>query len=374
MNGSNETISPEILPGSGANDLVVGWDLGGVHVKAAAVSQGRLIGVVQVPYQLRQGLAVLDGAFSTLPAWAQAPARHAVTMTGELSALFDDRAKGVASLTDWAVRHCRGEIAIYGGRAGFIPPSEAAYHAGDVASANWHATAAFVASRIPHALLVDIGSTTSDLIPIADGRIAGHGYTDAERLGTGELVYCGIVRTPLMALAERVPFAGREVSLVAEQFATMADVHRLLGTMPPSADQHQTADGRDKSLANSRARLARVVGWDAAEAPDHAWRDLAAYLAELQLRRLQDAAARILSRRRHAAPPPIVGCGVGRFVAERLAARMGLAYRDLSEFVPTDGGDTDYWVSSCAPAVALACLAWHEWEKPGTSWAGLHLD
>jgi len=348
---------PEGAPAE-RDDLVIGWDLGGVHVKAAAVVQGRVLAAVQAPYQLRRGLAVLDGAFSGLPDWAQRPARHAVTMTGELSALFDDRAQGVAALTEWAVRHCRGEVEIYGGRAGFLPPSLAAARADDVASANWHATATFVASRMKRALLVDIGSTTSDLIPIEDDAVTGKGYSDAERLATGELVYCGVVRTPLMAMAERVPFAGDDVFLVAEQFATIADVHRLLGILPAAADQHDTADGRDKSLANSRARLARVVGWDAADAPEHAWRDLAAHFAELQVRRLHDAAARILSRRRHRELPPIVGCGVGRFVAERLAARMGLPYHDLSELVPTGGGDGSYWVSSCAPVVALACLAW----------------
>ena len=351
--------------GSGRSDsfTVLGWDLGGVHVKVAAVCGGKLVAATQAPYQLRQGLGVLDGAFDALPDWARAPAQHAVTMTGELSALFENRSKGVEALTDWAVRHCRGEVTIYGGRAGFLSPEQVAVHAGDVASANWHATAAFVASRLPDALLIDIGSTTSDLIPIEDGGIVSTGYTDAERLGSGELVYTGVVRTPIMALAERLPFAGRDVSLVAEHFATVADVHRLLGTLPPAADQHDSADGRDKSLAATRARLARVVGQDAADAPDHVWDDLAAHLAELQLRRLHDAAIHILSRRRHARLPPMVGCGVGRFVAERLAARMGLAYRDLAELVPASGGDNDYWVSSCAPAVTLACLTWTKFRK-----------
>lgn len=340
-----------------ADDLVLGWDLGGVHVKVAAVAQGRLKAVTQAPYQLRQGLAVLDGAFAALPAWARQARRHAVTMTGELSALFDDRTAGVAALTDWATRHCQGDIAIYGGRVGFLPPHHAAGHAVDVASANWHATAAFVASRLPNALLVDIGSTTSDLIPVEQGRITGIGYTDAERLASGELVYAGVVRTPLMSLAEKLPFQGRDVALVAEHFATIADVHRLLGTLPEEADQHDTADGRDKSLASSRARLARIVGQDADDAPDHVWSELAAHFAELQLRRLHDAAVRILSRRKAAARPPLVGCGVGRFAVQALATRMGLAYHDLADLVPSADGSKSYWASSCAPAVSLALLA-----------------
>ncbi|MGO4335622.1 hydantoinase/oxoprolinase family protein [Labrys sp. KB_33_2] len=358
---STEHHDPEIAGG----DLVLGWDLGGVHVKVAAVAQGRLLAVTQAPYQLRQGLAVLDRAFAALPAWSRQARRHAVTMTGELSALFDDRATGVAALTDWATRHCQGEIAIYGGRTGFLPPHRAVAHAVDVASANWHATAAFVASRLPNALLVDIGSTTSDLIPIEEGSVAGLGYTDAERLASGELVYAGVVRTPLMSLADRLPFQGQDVTLVAEHFATIADVHRLLGTLPEEADQHDTADGRDKSLASTRTRLARVVGQDAGDAPDHVWSELAAHFAELQLRRLHDAAARILSRRKGEARPPLVGCGVGRFVAQALATRMGLAYHDLADLVPSSDGSKSYWASSCAPAVSLALLAAEQTVIPG---------
>ena len=352
------------------NDLVLGWDLGGVHVKVAAVAQGRLLAVTQEPYQIRQGLGVLDRAFAALPSWAREARHHAVTMTGELSALFDDRAAGVAALTDWATRHCQGEIAIYGGRAGFLPPHRAAAHAVDVASANWHATAAFVASRLPNALLVDVGSTTSDLIPIEEGRITGLGYTDAERLASGELVYAGVVRTPLMSLAERLPFQGQDVTLVAEHFATIADVHRLLGTLPEEADQHDTADGRDKSLASTRTRLARVVGQDASDAPDHVWNELAAHFAELQLRRLHDATARILSRRRGEARPPLVGCGVGRFVVQALATRMGLAYHDLADLVPSADGSKSYWASSCAPAVSLALLAADQSVIPGEPYRG----
>jgi probable H4MPT-linked C1 transfer pathway protein len=352
-------LSSQSKLGPDDRDFVLGWDIGGVHLKVAAVEKGRIVGAAQAPYQLRQGLDVVTGALTALPEWARREAHNAVTMTGELSALFDDRASGVAELVDWARRHCHGTIAIYGGRAGFLSPAAAKDHAADIASANWHATAAFLATRLRDALLVDIGSTTADLIPIQNGRVAAVGYTDAERLVCGELVYTGAVRTPVMSLAERLPFAGREATLVAEHFATIADVHRLTGTLPPAADQHDTADGRDKSLAATRSRLARMVGHDAADAPDHAWDELARYIAELQLRRLHDAAARILSRRQDAPPPSIVGCGVGRFIAEGLATRMGLAYRDLATLIPSTSADRDFWVSSCAPAVAVACLAAH---------------
>ena len=335
---------------------VIGWDVGGVNLKAAAIAGGKVVAAAEAPYQIRRGLGVIGEALAAMPDWARQPAHHAVTMTAELSAVFDDRRAGVAALCGWARDHLAGPIEVYAGRDGFVAIDAAPARALAVASANWHATAAFLASKTPDALLVDIGSTTTDLILVEDGSVAALGSTDAERLAFGELVYCGAIRTPLMALAERLPFAGFETRLVAEQFCTIADIHRLTGDLPDGIDRHDTADGRDKSLAASRARLARLIGHDAADAPDHAWDDLASFLAEVQLRRLHDAAARILSRRVAAPRPLLVGCGLGRFLARRLAERMSLPYRDLAEFVPL-GGDCGDWASTCAPAVAVACLA-----------------
>jgi probable H4MPT-linked C1 transfer pathway protein len=336
---------------------LLGWDIGGVHLKVAAMSGGRIVAAAQAPYQIRRGLGVVSDALAELPDWARSAPRHAVTMTAELSALFDDRPAGVAALAEWARTSLSGRVSIYGGRAGFLEPGNAASHALDIASANWHATAAFLATRQRDALLVDIGSTTTDVIPIVAGAVAAHGYTDGERLATAELVYTGAVRTPIMALADRLPFSGTDVTLVAEHFATIADVHRLAGGMPPEVDQQETADGRDKSLAASRARLARVLGRDAMDASDGAWDGLARHIAELQLRRLQDACARVLSRPDVATMPPLVGCGAGSFLAARLAARLGLAYRDFASFVPLAEEAGGFWLATCAPAVSVACLA-----------------
>src|SRR6185503_8193489 len=64
-----------------------------------------------------------------------------------------------------------------------------------VAAANWAATAHLVAKTTPTCVLIDIGSTTTDIIPIIDGRVAVSGRTDPDRLASGELVYTGALRT-----------------------------------------------------------------------------------------------------------------------------------------------------------------------------------
>ncbi|GEP08638.1 hydantoinase/oxoprolinase family protein [Methylobacterium gnaphalii] len=336
----------------------VGWDLGGVHVKAALVEGGRVREAVQAPCKLWRGIPALDETFSQLPDWARGGAHHAVTMTGELTDCFRDRTDGVAQLAAWAATNLKGTVRIYAGRAGYVAPDAAEGHAADIASANWHATAALVGRYLGSALLVDIGSTTSDLIPVVDGRPAASGYSDAERLETGELVYSGVVRTALPALATHAPWRGRRTALMAEAFATTADIYRLLGELPEGADQQHSADLKGKSIAESETRLARIIGRDHGEGSSAQWRALAAWFAEAQLRPLHDAAAMLLSRADLPEDAPLVVCGAGAFLAERLAYRLGrrcLAFTDVIADGLTDR-DAD-WVSTCGPAVAVALIA-----------------
>jgi probable H4MPT-linked C1 transfer pathway protein len=344
---------PEIY-GIGARPTI-GWDLGGIHLKAALVEGERVREAVQVPCLLWRGLDALDDAFAALPDWARGEALHAVTMTGELCDYFVGREEGVAELAGWAGRTLRGNLRIYGGRSGFLSPDTAVAAAADIASANWHATARLAGRYRPDAFLVDIGSTTSDLVPVTGGMPASLGYSDVERLETGELVYTGAVRTPLMALATHVPFRGHFVSTMAEHFATTADIHRLLGALSPKADQQDSADGRGKSLPETETRLARVVGCDRSDATPAEWRRLATYFAQAQLRRLHDAAAQILSRAELPDEAPVIGCGVGRFMAAQLAYRLQRDYIDLADLLAPAADPA--WVSSCAPAVAVALIA-----------------
>jgi (4-(4-[2-(gamma-L-glutamylamino)ethyl]phenoxymethyl)furan-2-yl)methanamine synthase len=337
-------------------DAYLGWDIGGAHLKAALVKQRRVMAAAQVPCELWRGLESLDQSYAALPDWTHERACHAITMTGELCDFFPDRSTGVRMLADWAFGKLSSDALVYGGRAGFLGAAEITAHAIDVASANWHATARLVGLSLREAIVCDVGSTTTDLIPISGGVPIAEGYTDAERLACGELVYTGVVRTPLMALARSVPVAGKVTGVVAEHFATIADVYRLLGCLPADVDQQGTADARGKSLAETCGRLARMIGCDAADASAAEWKELASHFAGLQLGHIESAVLQVLSRRDLPREAPVVGCGVGRFVARKLAKRLGRPYRDLSSLLATGPG-AESWVASYATAAAVALLA-----------------
>jgi probable H4MPT-linked C1 transfer pathway protein len=335
---------------------VFGWDLGGANVKLAQVDGGRVVHVAQIPCPIIPERRKFDEAVdAALP--LSSPALHAITMTGELSDVFNDRAEGVAYLVALMQRVTAGQaLHVYAGSAGFLDAEEAKRRALEVASANWHATAALIARHYKDALLVDAGTTTTDLITIKGGTVAARGATDAERLTEGELLYTGVVRTPVMAVAHSAPFKGRVQRIAAERFATMADVFRLTGDLPDGADPYPAADQRGKSAPESAARLARMLGRDADEAKLSTWIALARYFADCQLAEIEHAARALAERDSLASGAPVVGAGCGRFVARILAERLGRPYLDFPEVIDA-APEAREMAARCAPAVAVALLA-----------------
>ena len=152
-----------------------------------------------------------------------------------------------------------------------------------------------------------------------------------------------------------VPFAGEWVPLMAEHFATAADLYRLTQQLPEEADLHPAADGGAKSVAGSARRLARMIGRDADSAAPEDWRMLAAWLTALQRDRVEDACDRLRDLHHLPEETPIVAAGVGRFLVREVAARRGWACLDFADLLPGGSGSGGR-ASDCAPAVAVAWL------------------
>ena len=340
-----------------AEPLITGFDLGGAHLKAAQVTgAGELVAALQLPCPLWLGMDRLETALDEALSRLAPIGPCAVTMTGELADLFPDRATGVRKLIEaLTARLPAAEHWIYAGRAGFLAPEQAGGRTLEVASANWQASAAWVARQVPEALFFDVGSTTTDIVPLKDGEIVALGRTDRERLLSEELVYTGLTRTPLMAIASHVPFQGRQQTLMAELFATTADVYRVLGELDEEVDQLPAADGGEKTVEASARRLARMVGADLSNGTPEAWRELARAFAEAQLHRILDAILTNLSRGVLSRDAPLIGAGIGRALVERLANRLGRPCLDASRYFLSTPAAAP-WAAHCAPAAAVALL------------------
>jgi len=337
---------------------IIGWDIGGAHLKAALWRDGSIEAVAQVPCTLWLGVKHLEEDWRSVMAELGPAERHAVTMTGELAEVFASRKEGVRAICR-TVAGLAGHMPVrfYAGPQGFLAEAEAVRAWKSVASANWHASARWAGRNWPDAVFLDIGSTTTDIIPIAGGVPVARGFTDAERLEAGELVYTGVVRTSLMALAERVPFAGGWQGVMAENFATTADIYRLTGELAAEDDSYPATDGRTKGAEDCRARIARMLGRDASEANAAAWLQVARFFRERQMRLIEDAVAQVLSGAAPEADAPYIAVGAGRAIVHALAKRAGRPGVSCGTHIPAADEAVRRKAEICLPAAAVAMLA-----------------
>ena len=336
--------------------ITAGLDVGGAHLKVARTENGRIVAVAQIACPLWLGMQHLDSALTEARQLLEGASTVAVTMTGELSDLFTDRREGVGVLVGKLTNALSGAPRFWMGQRGMGSAGDAIAHHADVASTNFLATATFVARRCPEALLLDMGSTTTDIIPIADGTPVPIGLTDADRLTTQELVYTGLTRTAVMAVATECDFKGRRQGLCREYFATIADVRRILGELPEGVDQHQTADRRGKSVAESIARLARMFGRDADDGTADDWRHAAQDIADAQRASIEAGCRTVLARASLRADAPLILAGIGAGVLALVSKSLGhraLSFGDLAGAQ----GELAVRATHCAPAVSVALLA-----------------
>src|SRR4051812_22333736 len=313
-------------------------DIGGANTKAAWL-HGTSLRTVSRPFEVWRDREALTAVLREVAAEAAEADAVAITMTAELSDAFRTKREGVAFVLA-AAEEALGDrpLSVLTTAGELVPMGEARARPWDVAAANWVATALAVADAYPDALLIDVGSTTADIVPIAAGRVAARGHNDLERLRAGELVYTGVLRTNLAAIAPRVPVRGGWCPVASEYFAISADVHLVLGRLAPEGYDCPTPDGRPATVAFARERIARLVCADVEQLDDGEIDAIAAFLHDEQVRQIEAAA-----RRGRDLPPaaPVVAVGSGAHLAREVAARLGRVVADA----PASG-----------PAAALAAL------------------
>jgi (4-(4-[2-(gamma-L-glutamylamino)ethyl]phenoxymethyl)furan-2-yl)methanamine synthase len=328
----------------------LGWDIGGVNTKAARVTGGAVLSVGSRPFELQHDPGALVQVLRELAAetGGSGADTHALTMTAELSQMFRTKRDGVHFVLDAVVATFPGAtIFVYAVDGRFLTVAEARNAPLLVAAANWGATARIVAQSLPHALLVDIGTTSTDIIPIVDGEVAALGWTDPDRLASGELVYTGAVRTPVEAMATSVSLEGREIGLSAEGFALSGDVHVWRGDLEPADYSAPTPDRRPATREFAGERLARAICADREMVNEAGVTAIADALAAAQIERIGAAITTV--RARHHGLQTAVVTGLGAFIADRAARQAGLDVVSLASALGDDA-------ARCAPAASVALL------------------
>jgi probable H4MPT-linked C1 transfer pathway protein len=211
------------------------------------------------------------------------------------------------------------------------------------------ASATFVSRMFPDALFIDVGSTTTDVIPIVGGRVVSKGASDPARLASGELIYTGLLRTPVCAVVQSVPYLGQDCRVAAELFATTADVYLWLERIQQEDYTCDTADGRGRTLEEAGARLARVVCADVETLSADGITDISRHVAKAQSDQIRQGIVQVMERLGSSGPRVAVLAGKGAFLARAAAEETGLSCVDAAEVLGTAA-------SLVAPAVAVAYL------------------
>jgi probable H4MPT-linked C1 transfer pathway protein len=328
----------------------LGLDIGGANLKAA---DGRGWARV-VPFELWRKPAGLTAALADLLGSAPAADGLAITMTAELCDCFSTKAEGIEHVLA-AVQHvaAQREVRVYLLDGRLVPVAEARSRPQLAAASNWHALARYACRFVSGkaAILIDIGSTTTDAIPLVGGRPSSTGFNDTDRLIAGELVYTGVGRTPVCAIVDWLPFRGRQCPVAAELFATAADAYVILGELPEREDFTSTTDGRPLTRLLSRARLARMICADASTFSESDAELAARHIREVQQAQLRCAVNKVTAKMR-SPPEACVLSGSGEFLAKSLV-------RPIFPTTPTVSlaEKLGQAVSAAGPAHALAVLA-----------------
>jgi (4-(4-[2-(gamma-L-glutamylamino)ethyl]phenoxymethyl)furan-2-yl)methanamine synthase len=333
---------------------IVGWDIGGVNTKAVRLQPGAGdpgCRSVSLPYEVQRepgGLGQVLAA-AAREVGGETADSHAVTMTAELSQAFRTKREGVAFVLDTLEAQFPDQpLHVYTVGGEFIGAREARARPLSVAASNWAATAAWVSRTVGTCILMDIGTTSTDLIPIVNGQVQAEGRTDPERLLSGELVYSGALRTPAEAVAQQVPLWGGSASVSADGFALIGDAHLWRGYLSPEDYTCRAPDGRPATKLFAGERLARMVCADREMLDESAIDHIAAALARAQVQSVVHALQRL--RGRWPAIDTAVVTGLGEFIAEEAARAAGLTVLPLAERLGP--------AARTAPAAAVAWLFW----------------
>jgi len=317
---------------------IVGWDIGAVNVKAALwmrnENQTEQVRVISKPIEIWREKDRLPDALRSaydLIISGVPPQAMAITMTAELSDAFSTKREGVRFILDSLSASLSGiPTYVFSLEGDFVSVEAARTRPLEFAASNWLASAQWIASRSPNCLLIDVGSTTTDILPIVNGKVSVAGRTDPERLASGELVYTGALRTNVAAIVSSVPVAGRLCRVASEYFSISGDVHLILGNLSPAEYTCTTPDGRPASLDAARGRLARLVCADAEMLSTAEIDEMARYIGLRQVHQICNGIGQVISRFPSLRIQPAIIIGSGSFLGAAAAGSMGLKIERLS--------------------------------------------
>ncbi|WGM90284.1 MAG: hydantoinase/oxoprolinase family protein [Candidatus Bathyarchaeum tardum] len=288
-----------------------------------------------------------------------------VTITAELSDAYQTKKEGINHVLG-SVTKVFGAFPIFvlDVETNLLTVKDALKNYLKVSSANWAATGWLISKLIKNGIVTDVGSTTTSIIPVINGKVAAKGKTDLEKLQNGELVYSGSLRTNVATIVNVIPVKEKITPVSSELFAQSGDVHRILGNISESEYTVQTCDDRGKTKKEAMARLARVVSADTNMLSEEEIMGMAKFVYEKQVKQIADGLAQVYDRTKLSKEETkIVVTGMGRnFLAKKAAENLG--FTDIIDMNEILGADA----SIASPSVGVALMVATRLEGKNVTW------
>jgi probable H4MPT-linked C1 transfer pathway protein len=351
---------------------VIGLDIGGANTKAALITSqnGKLqsVKVIVEYFPIWKESQNLVSMLSTLAKQLKIGQLDAlgVTMTAELSDAYVTKREGVHQILASVKQAFPNQpIFVLDTQSKMISIKAAEETPLSVAAANWVATGWLISQKISDCIIVDVGSTSTSIIPILNGRVVANGKTDLDKLLFGELVYTGSLRTNVAAMVNHIPVKGGVAGVSSEFFALSADVHLVLGNISEKQYICETADGRGKTLSEALARLARVVCADTEMLTQQEIFNIAKYIYNQQIQQVSECLAKVYKNMETQIPSkiPVVVTGLGKdFIARAAAEKNGIGMIiDLASLIHNDA-------AYATPAFGVALMTAGKLEGDSIQW------
>ncbi len=352
---------------------VLGLDIGGANIKTAfVVAEHGKIKQFQMVLEFfpiwkrdsKQLCDLLSKFRQTIPDLE--PKCVGLTMTAELSDAYQTKREGVNHVLECASRAFAGlELLVLDVNGNLRTLESARSEPLMVAAANWAATGWMASQLFQYCVAVDVGSTSTSIIPVENGKVAANGKNDLKKLVNGELVYTGSLRTNVAATVSSLPVRGGTARVSSEFFAQSGDVHRVLGHITETEYTVETPDGRGKTREECLARLARVVCADTEMLSEPEIMQIARHVYKQQIEQIAEALTQVYSRLKPKAKQtvPTVVTGLGRdFLARKAAEKAGVAKTiDFGDLYP--GG-----AALASPAAGVAYMTASKLEGEKLKW------
>ncbi len=269
-----------------------------------------------------------------------------ISMTAELVDAYDTKKDGVLDVVKKCEETFSSPIA-YVGIDGMLSKEEIEKTPLKAAAANWIATAQIATLISDNCIFIDTGSTTTDIIPIKEGKECAIGKSDFERSATGELVYTGTLRTNLASFLDKVELNGKEYRVASELFAQTADIYTVLDLIAPEDYVCDTFDGESKSKIDCMKRIARILCADLDSLSKEDVVKISEFAHKKQVEQIADGLKQVHETQNL---DLIVTTGLGKDILDRKAAELlGLEVKSMDTILTDD---------ECvvAPAVGTAVM------------------